>query len=153
MVFFRSSCHSRVSSLYGRVYRGYATLDARRDCFLPVWEGVSPLFQVLLLWPPFPPCMGGCIEEEICELMKAGVSSLYGRVYRPSHEYEVCFFGFLPVWEGVSLRSEVSPLCSLPHRYVSSLYGRVYHTSQFCQPPFYRFLPVWEGVSLFLRAV
>ena len=92
-----------VSSLYGRVYRGYATLDARRDCFLPVWEGVSPLFQVLLLWPPFPPCMGGCIGEEICELMKAGVSSLYGRVYRTRRGAGNVDSGFLPVWEGVSL--------------------------------------------------
>ena len=114
-----------VSSLYGRVYRvADGTLTAKEG-FLPVWEGVSELFYKLIndwLFPPcmggcinnlhrllrpsltFPPCMGGCIVPLQFLLLLIRVSSLYGRVYRTVYAGSIFCAGFLPVWEGVSLK-------------------------------------------------
>ena len=71
-----------VSSLYGRVYRISHNRYYPTSCFLPVWEGVSPVPKNETLKKLFPPCMGGCIDmhEPMVEIIE--VSSLYGRVYR-----------------------------------------------------------------------
>ena len=134
------------------------------ECFLPVWEGVSPLKMSLTDAALFPPCMGGCIAPVPITATAAAVSSLYGRVYRVPMRHMKMLKSFLPVWEGVSWFSSVPPATpefppfmrgciEVMQRWtrgeiVSSLYGRVYRRFSKFFSCGLRFLPVWEGVSL-----
>ena len=52
---------SRVSSLYGRVYRKDMKHIRRPSSFLPIREGVSMEIYSILQFYLFPPCTGGCI--------------------------------------------------------------------------------------------
>ena len=77
-------------------------IDRLKGRFLPTWEGVSNLDEVLEKTELFPPYMGGCIGH--------------------THQFFIKILGFLPTWEGVS------PIGVLlrPRSRVSSLHGRVY---------------------------
>ena len=161
--------HSRksVSSLYGRVYRGFLPFLLPLPGFLPVWEGVSRLCNAGREERLFPPCMGGCIAAFPSSSPVASVSSLYGRVYR-GRDLRTDESGcFLPVWEGVSdspgswERGFGFPPCmggcialtlaSNTWSAVFSLYGRVYRVIRYLFMPSRSFLPVWEGVSAISR--
>ncbi len=74
---------SKVSSLYGRVYRVHMLVKVSIRCFLPIREGVSEKNQEA----------GTAIF----------VSSLYGRVYRRWISWHTAPLSFLPIREGVSL--------------------------------------------------
>lgn len=68
-------------NLHNEVFGGAET-RINTECFLPVWEGVSYEDYVDYDELEFPPCMGGCIAVIDEQERGAGVSSLYGRVYR-----------------------------------------------------------------------
>ena len=91
-----------VSSLHGRVYRGYLCVHVNSGSFLPTWEGVSHLTKDSPKWQPFPPYMGGCIDVKVMLIESGCVSSLYGRVYHIIHMRKNDTKCFLPIREGVS---------------------------------------------------
>ena len=133
------------------------------ECFLPIREGVSKKCAEEILKKWFPPYTGGCIVEIINCFVLAGVSSLYGRVYRIRPVWSSNWTSFLPVWEGVSENfglvqfGETFPPCMggcivtnisiKDATKVSSLYGRVYRIHENKDRATGCFLPVREGVS------
>ena len=132
-----------VSSLYGRVYRQRKRKQIVPKSFLPIREGVSSNSLHSAIQKMFPPYTGGCIVEIINCFVLAGVSSLYGRVYRIRPVWSSNWTSFLPVWEGVSFKAiTLTGFLGFPPYTGGCIVTNISIKDATC-----RFLPIREGVS------